>query len=53
MIEDGKRIPVEKCKKILNQGERKYSDEEVKEIRDYLYTMAQIAYDYYKSKMNN
>lgn len=51
MIEDEKRIPVEKCKKILNQGERKYSDEEIKKIRDYLYMIGELAYEYYiKSK---
>ncbi len=25
------------CKKILNRAERKYSEEEIKQIREYLY----------------
>lgn len=29
-------------KKILNAGERKYTDEEVMQIRDYLYLIAKI-----------
>ena len=30
-------ITLEQCKKILNTGERKYKDEEIKMIREYLY----------------
>lgn len=30
-------IALEQCKKTLNQGKRKYTDEEIKEIRSYLY----------------
>jgi len=43
-----KKLPIEHSKKILNQGERKYSDEEVEKIRDLLYTFAQIEYDMIK-----
>ena len=35
-------ISLEKSKKILNKGERKYTDEEVKEIRDTLEMMARL-----------
>jgi hypothetical protein len=35
-------ISLTESKKILNKGERKYTDEEVKEIRDYLYKMAEL-----------
>lgn len=36
-------LTLEQSKKILNNGsERKYSDEEVKQIRDYLYSMARL-----------
>ena len=35
-------ISLEKSKKILNKGERKYTDEEVKEIRDTLEIMARL-----------
>ena len=34
-------LTVETCTKILNNGKRKYSNEEVKQIREYLYLMAQ------------
>ncbi len=30
-------ISIENCRKTLNKGERKYSDEEIKKIREYLY----------------
>ena len=35
-------ISIELCKKILNKKEKKYSNEQVKVIRDYLYQMAII-----------
>lgn len=42
-IECSERLPLAKCKEILNQGEQKYSDQEVLFIRDYLYQLASIA----------
>ena len=38
-------ISIAESKKILNAGERKYTDEEVKKIRDYIYTVAKIQVD--------
>ena len=35
-------LSVELCKKILNKKEKKYSNEQVKVIRDYLYQMALV-----------
>jgi hypothetical protein len=35
-------LSLERCKKILNNGKRKYTDEEVKQIRDYLYMIAEL-----------
>ncbi len=35
-------ISIGLCKKILNKKEKKYSNEQVKVIRDYLYQMAII-----------
>ena len=32
-----KMITIEECKKVLNKGERKYKDEEIKKIRECLY----------------
>jgi hypothetical protein len=30
-------LTIDYCKKVLNKGERKYSEEEIKQIREYLY----------------
>ena len=35
-------ISLEHCRKILNKTKSKYTDEEIKKIREYLYRMAQI-----------
>lgn len=35
-------ISIERCKGILNKGIKRFSIEEVKEIRDYLYQIAEI-----------
>ncbi|GAB6009126.1 hypothetical protein [Dysgonomonas reticulitermitis] len=35
-------MSIEECKKILNKGKRRYTDEEVKMIREYLYQFAEI-----------
>lgn len=41
------------CKKILNAGERKYTDDEVKQIRDYVYFLAKIQVEIEDSNNNN
>ena len=35
-------ISLAESKKILNTGERKYTDEEVEQIRDYVYYVAKL-----------
>jgi hypothetical protein len=35
-------LSLEECKKILNNGKTKYKDEEVKQIREYLYMIAEL-----------
>ena len=35
-------ITLEQCVKILNNGKKKYRNDEVKQIRDYLYNMARL-----------
>ena len=35
-------ISIERCKEILNIGTKKFSNEEIKDIRDYLYLIADI-----------
>ena len=44
-------LSIEKCNKVLNKNKRKYSNEQVKAIRDYLYQMT-IVIDELKSKNN-
>lgn len=43
-------INIERCKKVLNNGERKYKDEEIKMIRDYLYQLAELEINELKKK---
>ena len=35
-------IPLKLCKEMLNKGSKKYSDEEIEMIRDFLYEMGMI-----------
>lgn len=35
-------LSIEHCKKILNKGKRKYTDEEVKQIREFLFLLAEL-----------
>ena len=35
-------ITIEQCNKILNKGERKYEDDEIRLIREYLYQLANL-----------
>jgi hypothetical protein len=35
-------LTIEYCKKILNKEERKYSEEEIKQIREYLYFLGEL-----------
>jgi len=35
-------LTLETCKKVLNNGEKKYSNGDVKQIREYLYLLAQL-----------
>ena len=35
-------ITIERCTKILNSGKKKYNNDEVKQIREYLYLIAHI-----------
>ena len=43
-------ISKQECTRILNAGERKYTAEEVKQIRDLLTTLAMIEYENYKKQ---
>ncbi len=35
-------LTLEKCTKVLNKGKRKYTNDEVKLIREYLYFIASL-----------
>ena len=35
-------LNLEECKKILNKGKNKYTQEQIKEIREYLYLIAHL-----------
>ena len=35
-------VTLELCKKILNSGKRKYTDIEIRNIRDFLFRMAEL-----------
>lgn len=44
-------LNLEKCKDILNKGIRKFTNDEIKEIRDYLYLIADIELSLVNVKM--
>ena len=41
-------LSIEKCKQILKEEGMKLSDEQIKEVREFLYTIANIEYKYNK-----
>ena len=44
-------VSIEICNKILNSSDRKYTDEEVSEIRRKLYNLAKLEYELYQEKV--
>ncbi|KAB2881564.1 hypothetical protein F9K33_00460 [bacterium] len=46
-------ISIERCKEILNRGERKYSDEEIQKLREQYYKLAAIEIELLKHGMLN
>ena len=47
-LENKQKISVQECKKILNKQGENFSDEEVKSIRDFLYTLIEIDYFHFQ-----
>lgn len=45
-------LTLEQCKQTLNKGTKKYNNEEVKAIRDYLYLLAGIELEHNQLKTN-
>ena len=46
-------ITIESCKKVLNKGERKYKDEEIKIMREYLYFIGNLQVEVENNLLNN
>ena len=46
-------IKFEVCKKVLNQKEKKFTDEQVRKIRDLLYQIAEIEFLNFKTTKNH
>ena len=51
MINIKTMINEKECTKILNEGQVKFTKEEVKLIRDFLIQLATIEYDQYKTNL--
>lgn len=45
-------LTLETCTKLLNNGKNKYSNDEVKQIREYLYLLAQLQIES-ENELNN
>lgn len=52
-IPDEKKLSIAHCQKVLSKDGSKYTDEEVKMIRDFLYQMARIEYHIYNNEKNH
>jgi hypothetical protein len=46
-------ISLELCKKILCKNGKKYTDEQIKQIREYLYQLAKIDIENFKNLKSN
>ena len=46
-------LTLETCAKLLNNEKKKYSNEEVKQIREYLYLLAQLQIENENSLSSN
>ena len=46
-------LSLEHCKKTLEKNGRQYTDEQVKNIREFLYFIAEIQYNNFKNGQNN
>lgn len=43
-------ISIEKCKSILKSSSRNYTDDEIKCVRDFLYSASTIEYELFESE---
>ena len=51
-MERVKKLSVAYCKKVLESGGKKYSDEETEQIRELLYKLGELDYLIYKDFIN-
>jgi hypothetical protein len=49
-IRESERISLTECKKILNRNGNKYTDNEIIEIRNWLYFMSEISLKIWEAK---
>jgi len=42
-------VSMEMCKKILTKNGKKYTDEQIKQVKDYLYQIAKIDIENFKN----
>lgn len=50
--EKPQKIPLNKCREILNKNGLNYTDEEVEKIRDFLYHLAQVGVEEMENKQS-
>ena len=46
-MEESKKLSVDYCKKLLKKGGLDYTTEEIKNIRDFMYIIGEIDYNYF------
>lgn len=51
-MDEAKWLSVERCRKVLEEGGGTYSDDQVKMIRDVLYSLAELDYLIFRQKQN-
>lgn len=51
-VKESERLSLTACKKILNKNGNNYSDNEIIEIRNWLYFMSEIALEIIEEKFN-
>lgn len=49
-MEQNKRLSLQTCKAILNKNGLEYTDEEIIQIRDFLYLLAEITTNHFRRK---
>lgn len=52
-MEEGKKLSLAQCRRILEEGGAKYSDEQVLKIRDILYDLGELDYLIFKEMIKS